>query len=59
MDLDLNIGAVASQSLVNGVIDDLEHHVVQARAIIRIADIHPRRLRTASRPFSTLIFEES
>ncbi|MNJ11611.1 hypothetical protein D3C77_57900 [compost metagenome] len=44
MDLDLNIGAVASQSLVNGVIDDLEHHVVQARAIIRIADIHPRAL---------------
>ena len=44
MDLDLNIGAVAGQSLVNGVVDDLEHHVVQTRAIIRIADIHPRAL---------------
>ena len=27
MDLDLDIGAVASQSLVDGVVDDLEHHV--------------------------------
>ena len=44
MDLDQNIGAVASERLVNGVIDDLEHHVVQTRAIIRIADIHPRAL---------------
>lgn len=44
VDLDLNIGAVASERLVNGVIDHFEHHVVQARAIIRIADIHPRAL---------------
>jgi hypothetical protein len=44
MDLDLDIGAVASQSLVDGVVDDLEHHVVQARSIVRIADIHPRAL---------------
>ncbi|MEY3597219.1 MAG: hypothetical protein RL543_1172 [Pseudomonadota bacterium] len=28
------------QSLVNGVVNDLVHHVVKARAVIRIADIH-------------------
>jgi hypothetical protein len=31
---------VASQRLVDGVVDDLVDHVVQARAVIGVADIH-------------------
>ena len=33
--------AVARQGLVDGVIHDLENHVVEARAIVRVADVHP------------------
>ena len=31
---------VAGQRLVDGVVDDLVDHVVQARAVIGVADIH-------------------
>jgi len=41
--------------LVDGVVDHLVDHVVQARAIIRAPMYHARRLRTASRPLRTLI----
>ena len=34
--------AMASQSFINRVIQYLEHHVMQARAILGIADIHTR-----------------
>ena len=37
---DRNCRTVARQGLVDGVIDHLENHVVQARAIIGIADVH-------------------
>ena len=36
----LDLVGVACQHLVDGVVDHLEDHVVQARAVIRVADIH-------------------
>ena len=36
--------AIAGQRLVDGVVDDLVDHVVQARAVIGVADIHARAL---------------
>ena len=44
MDNDIDPGAVASQSLVNGVVNKFEHHVVQACAVIGVTDIHARSL---------------
>ena len=35
---------MAGQRLVDAVVDDLVHHVVQARAIVGVADIHARTL---------------
>ncbi len=35
---------VAGQRFVDGVVDDLVDHVVQARAVIGVADIHARPL---------------
>ncbi len=34
----------ARQRLVDGIVADLEHHVMQARAIVGIADVHARAL---------------
>src|SRR5690606_22883486 len=42
VDHHLDAVAVASQCLVDAVVDQLEHHVVQARAIVGIADVHTR-----------------
>jgi hypothetical protein len=33
--------AIASQRLVDGVIHNLENHVMQARTVIGIPDVHP------------------
>ena len=44
MDLDLDPGGVARQHLVDAVVHHLVHHVVQARAVVGVADIHPRPL---------------
>ena len=40
MDADLNFVAVPGQGLVDGVVDRFKHHVVQAGAIVGIADVH-------------------
>ena len=40
----LDLGRVAAQRLVDAVVDDLVDHVVQARAVVGVADIHPRPL---------------
>src|SRR5450631_1511145 len=40
MDGDDDAIAVTGERLVNGVIDNLENHVVKAAAIVRIADVH-------------------
>ncbi len=34
--------AIAGQRLVDRVVDDLEHHVVQAGAVVGVADVHAR-----------------
>jgi len=35
-----NIVTVASKSLVNGIVDNFKHHVVEAGAVISVANIH-------------------
>ena len=40
VDRDLDLGAVAGERLVDRVVDDLEHQVVQAAAVIGVADVH-------------------
>ena len=40
VDGDDNTVTVAGQGLVYRVVDDLEHHVVEAGAIVGIADVH-------------------
>ena len=40
MDLDLHEVRVTGQNLVNAVIDDLIDHVMQARPVVGIADVH-------------------
>ena len=54
-----HIVGMAGQRLVDGVVDHLEHHVVQAGAVVHVADVHAGRLRTASRPRRTVILLES
>jgi hypothetical protein len=44
VDDDLDLVAMARQGLVDGVVDDLEHHVVQAGAVAGVADVHARAL---------------
>ncbi len=63
---DRDLVTEAGQRLVDGIIHDLEHHVVQTGPIGGITDVHaralmymPGRLRTSSRPFSTLMLSES
>ena len=41
---DLDPVAIAGQRLVDRVVDDLEHHVVQAGAVVGVADVHARPL---------------
>ncbi len=36
----LDLGAVTGQCFVDGVVDHLEHHVVQTGAVFGVADIH-------------------
>jgi len=46
--------AMAGQSLVDRVVGNLEHHVVQARSVIGIADIHARALAHGVQSFEDL-----
>ena len=39
---DVDQVGIAGQRLVDRVVDDLEHHVVQAGAVVGVADIHAR-----------------
>src|SRR6266852_6221113 len=41
---DLHRGGVAGQRLVDGVVDDLVDHVMQAGTVVGVADIHARPL---------------
>jgi len=50
VDRDDNAIAMAREGLVDGVVDDLENHVVQPRPVIGVADVHsgafPHRIKT-------------
>lgn len=59
VDDDGDVIAVTGEGFVDRVVDHLEDHVVQAATIIGVANVHAGRLRTASKPFSTLMLEES
>jgi hypothetical protein len=54
VDGDDDVVAVAGQRLVDGVVDDLEDHVVQAGAVLRVADVHARPLAHGLQPFEDL-----
>ena len=41
---DVDFVAVAGQGFIDGVIDQLLHHVVQPRAVLGVADVHARPL---------------
>ena len=43
-DLDHHIVGMAGEGFVDGVVDHLEHHVVQAGAVMDVADVHARTL---------------
>ena len=45
---------VAGERLVDGVVDDLVDHVVQARAVVGVADIHARPLAHGIEPLEHL-----
>ena len=45
---------IAGQRLVDGVVDDLVDHVMQARAVIGVADIHARPLAHRIEAFQDL-----
>ncbi len=42
--------AIAGERLVDGVVDDLVDHVMQARAVVGVADIHARALAHGIEP---------
>ncbi len=44
IELDQDFLGIARERLVDGVVDDLVDHVVQARAVVGVADIHARSL---------------
>ena len=45
---------MAGQRLVDGVVDHLVDHVVQARAVVGVADIHARALAHRIEPLQHL-----
>ena len=47
-------GRVTGQSLVNAVVDNFVHHVVQTRAIVGVADIHARAFADGIQPLENL-----
>ncbi len=54
VDRDDDVVAVAGQRLVDRVVDDLEDHVVQAGAVVRVADVHPGPLAHGFQPLEDL-----
>jgi hypothetical protein len=44
VDADAHLGRVAAEHLVDAVVHDLVDHVVKARAVVGVADIHARAL---------------
>src|SRR5690606_20972423 len=51
---DADIGAVAGQCLIDGVVHHFEHHAVKAGAVIGVADVHARALAYGIQTFEYL-----
>jgi hypothetical protein len=41
VDCDRNLRAMTSQSFIDRVVDNLEHHVVQTATVVGVSDVHP------------------
>jgi hypothetical protein len=54
VDLHADGGRVAGQRLVDAVVDDLIDHVVQARPVVGVADIHAGALANSLQPLENL-----
>ena len=54
VDDDLDVVAPALQRFVDGIVQDFEHHVVQAGAIGRVADVHTGTLAHRVQAFEDL-----
>jgi hypothetical protein len=54
VDGDDDVVAMAGQRFVDGVVDHLEHQVVQAGAVGRVADVHARALAHRFQAFQDL-----
>src|SRR5262249_32531165 len=46
--------AEAGERLVDGIVDDLENHVMQAGAVVGVADVHPGPLAHRFEPLQHL-----
>ncbi len=56
MDRHDDVVAVTGQRFVDGVVDDLENHVVEAGAVIGVADVHAGPLANGLESFQDLDF---
>ena len=56
MDPDHHSVAITGERFVDRVIDDLEHHVMQAAAVVGIADVHPGPLSNGVEAFQDFDF---
>jgi hypothetical protein len=51
MDGDFDMVAIARQGFVDRVVDHLENHMMQTRAVIRVADVHAGTFADRLKPF--------
>jgi len=51
VNFDLDLRAMSCERFIDRVIDNLEYHVMQAGAVIRIPDVHARALAYRVQPF--------
>ena len=54
VDDDLHVRAEPGEVLVDGVVDHLPHEVVQARTVVRVADVHAGALANGLEAFEHL-----
>ncbi len=51
---DVDFATVAGERFVDGVVDGLEHHVVQTGAVVRVSNVHARSLSDRVQAFENL-----
>jgi hypothetical protein len=51
---DTNLGTIAGENFVNGIIDGLENHVMKTRSVLGITNIHTRALTDGIQTFEDL-----